>query len=406
VLFENAFSQATKTRPSVPSLFTSLYPTATGVWWFWESLGDNYLTLAEVLRSQGFETAAFIQNPNAGPAAGLHQGFDRNFFAGKAGDIGSGKIYGHKVYDWIEQNKDRNFFLYLHVADPHGPYSPPEPFDAWYRNSGGGSTPVIYDDIWDPEWISAPTKEGRRALYDGEVRHNDMLFESLVQTLRDLSIFEDTLIIFLSDHGENLGERGQWDHQPPGFTQGVRVPLIMHYPNGLPKGKRISAPAQILDVMPTILELAGISSEKIPLQGRSLMPRIDGPPSGIFDMPLVWIDEVTRYTVKTIETSSQKLLVGGELFGSVVFGDWHIMITVPPAPNRLVFNYANDPQEEDDRFSRLMQWYIDDFVEPVMRKHQDLSMAIFEHMSAGAELKEIILTPESEKILRALGYIE
>ena len=121
VVFEHAFSQANKTRPSVPSILTGLYPTATGVWHFSDYLSERYLTLAEIMRSQGFVTASFIQNGNAGAYAGLHQGFEVLRDAklmGKAAE----NILGEPVFEWMEEHRDQNFFLYLHAIDPHGPY--------------------------------------------------------------------------------------------------------------------------------------------------------------------------------------------------------------------------------------------------------------------------------------------
>lgn len=123
--FEFAFSQATATRPSVPSLMTSLFPTATGVWSLSDRLGSRWVTLAEVLSFQGFHTASFAQNSNAGPMAGLHQGFDRVFdAAGHESDTPT-SINGEELGAWIEQHSDKNFFLYVHILDPHGPYAPP-----------------------------------------------------------------------------------------------------------------------------------------------------------------------------------------------------------------------------------------------------------------------------------------
>ena len=89
VLFLNACSQATKTRPSIPSIMTSLYPTTTGVWNFFESLDERFLTLAEILQNQGFKTISVIQNPQAGSMAGLEQGYDQLIeqYQGKAADI-------------------------------------------------------------------------------------------------------------------------------------------------------------------------------------------------------------------------------------------------------------------------------------------------------------------------------
>jgi hypothetical protein len=152
IVFLNAVSQATKTRPSVPSLMTSLLPTATGVWDFADMLRDEYLTLAEILRSQGFSTASFIQNNNAGPQAGLHQGFSI-LLDNRSVSVKTEEVFGKRLESWLERNRDRNFFLYVHVMDPHGIYDPPPPFDQWYREIASVGTPVPFDRILDPEWV-------------------------------------------------------------------------------------------------------------------------------------------------------------------------------------------------------------------------------------------------------------
>jgi arylsulfatase len=234
VVFEHAFAQGSETRTSCPSLFTSLYPTATGVWSLSEMLDERYLTVAEILRSQGFATAAFLQNGNAGPYAGLHQGFDSVLdeftLAGRAE-----KIYGAPVADWLDDHADRNFFLYLHLIDPHDPYEPPAPFDTL-------TAPGVADE---PESSAAR----RRRLYDGEIRYNDDRFQLLVDKLDELDLRRDTLVVFLSDHGEHLGEHKLWKHKPPGYIQVLRVPLLMAYPPRLPRGLTVAEPVQLLDVM-------------------------------------------------------------------------------------------------------------------------------------------------------------
>jgi arylsulfatase A-like enzyme len=273
IQFDWAVSQATKTRPSVPSLMTSLYPTATGVWHFSDMLSDRYLTLAEVMRAQGFTTASFIENGNAGPYAGLHQGFSE-----LQDDLGgaSEEIFGNRVSDWLGQHKDQNFFLYLHAIDPHGPYAPPPPYDAWYREVAGQGNPVPHDTELEPETIGNPTDEGRRARYAGEIRHNDALLPGLLKRLDELGLTEDTLLIMLADHGEYLGEHGLWSHNPPGRMSVIHVPLMMTYPKRFKQPERIDDVVQLLDVMPTILELAGVDRSDLLLQGDSLVGLIDG----------------------------------------------------------------------------------------------------------------------------------
>ena len=239
---------------------TSLLPTATGVWNFSDMLRDEYLTLAEILRSQGFVTASFIQNGNAGPYNGLHQGFSLLLDEEVLGRT-TEKILGDRLASWLDRHAERNFFLYLHVRDPHGPYDPPPPFDAWYHDAMRESPAeqralaLAADRKWlDPEWVERPTLVGRRLLYDGEIRHNDSLVGALVEQLESLGLREDTLIVLLSDHGEHLGEHGLWEHHPPGYRQVLHVPLILVHPAGLPEGRRIDQIVQLTDVMPTVLD--------------------------------------------------------------------------------------------------------------------------------------------------------
>ena len=138
VVFTRALAQATKTRPSVASMMTSLPPSATGVARFWERLESGYLTLAELLRHQGYTTAAFVQNGNGGEAAGLHQGFGHSEAGASVGHRPSQVV--DRALEWIRSRSDRNFFVYVHALDPHSPYDPPPPDDEWARAVEGNET--------------------------------------------------------------------------------------------------------------------------------------------------------------------------------------------------------------------------------------------------------------------------
>ena len=279
IVFTNAHSQATKTRPSVASLMTSLYPTATGVWTFSDRLSDRYFTLAEVMRSQGFVTGAFLQNGNAGPYAGNHQGFNS---LREAETIGKSTldIFGDRTLAWLEENRDRNFFLYLHSIDPHGIYDPPAPYDRWYREADPetlvGEKQLSFADSIDPEWAKLPSAEARRLLYDGEIAHNDAVIGRFVEELDERGVLDNTLLIFISDHGEWLGERGLWEHHPPGNRPVIHVPLMVVYPTLFKEPARIEESVQLVDVMPTILELAEVDSSHLLLHGDSLVALMQG----------------------------------------------------------------------------------------------------------------------------------
>ena len=121
-----------------------------------------------------------------------------------------------------------------------------------------------------------PTDEGRRRRYAGEILHNDALLPRLLEKLSALGLAEDTLLIFLADHGEYMGEHGLWGHKPPGLMPVIHVPLMMVYPKRFQEAKRIGDPVQLIDVMPTILELAEVDPADLLLQGNSLIGLIEG----------------------------------------------------------------------------------------------------------------------------------
>jgi len=410
VQFLHAFSQATKTRPSCPSIMTSLYPTATGVWYFTEMLDDNYLTLAEILRSQGFETASFIQNDNAGPPAGLHQGFSYLLDSGILGNNADG-IYGDTLFEWMDAHKDRNYFLYLHLVDPHGIYDPPEPFDQFYTKASPGGKPVNKNtQSFDPAWVENPTVESRNLLYDGEIQYNDYSFNALLQKLSADKLKNDTAIIVIADHGEHMGEHDLWEHRPPGYKQVLHVPLLMVYPARLPKGLKISQPVQMIDVMPTILDMAAVDSKQLMLQGDSLLPLVEQENLSYWNNRIVFSEEVVLK-----KKHSQKA------WCSLFFQNWHFLnsgaiaddLTKQVSDRTLyseffttrIFDYVNDLQEEDSLKYDLADISYLQKMKKMVKECQANNSKVHETLTRG-ERQEIQYEPEAIKRLKGLGYIQ
>jgi arylsulfatase A-like enzyme len=398
VVFEFAFSQATETRPSCPSLVTGLYPTATGVWGPRERLADSYVTLAEVMRSQGFETAAFIQNDNGGAPAGLAQGYSVLLDGETLGGAPQ-NVYGDRTLTWLGANRDRNVFLYLHLIDPHGRYDPAPPFDRWYRELGPGRTPVGAEGLafgWklDPPWLAGPpTVEGRRLLYDGEVRQNDHYFDTLLSYLEREGRLDDTLVVVLADHGEHLGEHGLWQHHPPGFIQVLHVPLLMVYAPRLPAGRRVAAPVGLVDVAPTILELAGIDAAALLSHGESLLPLVqdDAPPA----VPRIAVsEEVVRYRARDDPA----------VWGSVFFDGWHFL-TWSDAGELRAYHYAEDPEEARPVLLRSDRGVARE-VAFLLRELKAVNVGTWSALDGGRAADDIHVAPAAEERLRALGYVE
>ena len=254
VLFENAVTQTPLTPPSHASIFTGLYPTAhhvrdTGGF----ILSPSTPTLAMILQHQGWDTAAFISSSVLKKLFGLNQGFavydDQMPRPGKGHEFteDAERRAGDTVdraIRWLEGQSGKPYCLWVHLYDPHAPYTPPAPFNQQYKDKP----------------------------YDGEIAYTDHELGRLFDAARKKS--GQTLIAVLSDHGESLGEHGEYSHGVFLYDSTLRIAFVMSGP-GIPVGLRVKQQARTIDFLPTILELMG---EKAPatVQGASLTPFLAG----------------------------------------------------------------------------------------------------------------------------------
>ncbi len=382
VRFNRCISQSTKTRFSCPSFMSSLRPFATGVWGIWNRnprLDESYVTMAEVFRSRGWATASFLQNANAGSANGLDQGFDRvvENIPGRAD-----AVYGGQALDWIRNTRGRNFFGYLHVVDPHAPYQPPESTRGWYETILLESGGPRWDD---PVWLQG----ARRALYDGEVAANDVALPELIRTLEESDLLDDTLIVFIADHGEHLGEHDLWDHIPPSYMQVVHVPMLMRLPSFVAKTAVIEQPVQLVDLMPTIMDLADIDIARFPLQGRSLLPLITEEKS---ETPLEMA--VVQEAMSYLRPDDPKNV------GSLIWDRWHFLHS-DKVPS-VLFDFRADPGETLPlKPSRAFENRAIAVLRDLRRLDDEFRQAMGHSSSAVVEID-----PDSISNLEALGYLD
>jgi hypothetical protein len=294
----------------------------------------------------------------------------------------------------LRRNHDRNSFVYMHVLNPHGPYDPPAPFDHWFREEGPGETRVDRGDgKLDPDWVQRPTAEGRRMLYDGEVLHNDVLLERFLERLKEFGSLEDTLLVFMSDHGEALGAHGRHGHGAPGFRQVLHVPLLMIHRKAIPAG-RIVAPVQLIDVAPTILELAGVDAEPLLLQGESLVSLMRGERIGYWQDRISLSEEVSFYLDRDDPRVSGSVFFRGlHVLGSLQFDEPHL------------YDYVVDPAEVarvDGWLSNILWgWH----AKAVMRDVKESNLEIWRSMHANSE-GVVLQDPSAWEQLRELGYVE
>lgn len=299
VLFENCITQGWYTLPSHASLFTSKYVPSHNVTEKETRLPESEVTLAEILKTYGYETAAFTGGIFFDPAYGLGQGFDTYyvktlesqkkfpFHLGKSNEIIP------KALDWIENNKNKNFFIFIHSYDLFLPCQLPATFENIFdpeyqgiakellqrprlhlsKNSRGTYFSGKKTD--NIEEIALNQKDIRHiaANYDAGILFSDVFVGVLLKKIKELNLEENTIIILTADHGTDLLEHKTLHLYMDGigYDEVLRVPLIIKYPGSKAPGKRIKTQVQLIDLMPTILEAVHIPINK-EAQGKSLLP--------------------------------------------------------------------------------------------------------------------------------------
>lgn len=312
-IFLDASTPIPKTPQSISTLMTGDYPPTHGLRTLFEKLGPDNVTVAEILRENGWATQAVITNGLIDRPSGIAQGFDvyrprdglrapvKEYLAVQlAARIVPGTVR-YVLNRWpsmritsevasvvtdravaaVEANSDRPYFLWVHYLDPHWPYAPPEPWNA-RSDTMPGAPLTIYDDLRAGRMnigemihrnrMTVPEVERLVSLYGGEVSYLDQEVGRLLDAVRASPLSASTVIIFTSDHGESLGEhRYFFSHGDQVYQPSVRIPLIIQVPEG--GARRTGVPVTLADIAPTILDLVRITPA-VAMEGRSVLPHM------------------------------------------------------------------------------------------------------------------------------------
>ena len=383
-LFLNAIAQSPWTKPSVASVLTGLNPQIHGVNGRKDALSLEATTLAELLWDAGYYTGAIYTNGNLSHM-GLGQGYkDYEHLRERMTrsiHVLSDEL-NEQAFRWLDRrDKAKPFFLYLHATDPHSPYTPP---DGYLERLGL--------EVVDPDaGLSEKVRELKRgevdeqqladlvALYDAEIRFNDEQFGRLIAELKRQGLYDSTLILVVSDHGEEFFDHGWWQHGKTLYQEQLGVPLIVRFPNGEGAGNSIEAIAQHIDIVPTILDVAGVEMPE-GLTGRSLRGLLSGVPGEDLVQAVSYLDMDNR-EAESVTSAIGKLILHHYDIGQ----------------GELLFDLSTDPDElvnlVDER--------------PVIAGYLQQAMRAFDLA------QEIRLTPDEGEIppelmerLRAVGYFD
>jgi arylsulfatase A-like enzyme len=275
VVYQNAVSTAPWTTPSVASMLTSRYPRRLGYGQHPAYLAPKEVTVAEVLRNRGYRTHAITSNTFAGRSVGFDAGFEWMDFSLAAGqmDVTSGDLTDHAIA-WLDENGDQPFFLYLHYFDPHFAYVMHPEFKFDYVYDGPMRDQESHTEFTlsmpsltqaDVDWVTAA--------YDSEIAYTDQYIGQLLDHLRAKGLYDNTLIVFVGDHGEAFNDRGDHyiGHARTVWQELLHVPLIVKMPGGDGAGTNVLTRVSTMDIAPTILAAAGASfPESEPIDGKPL----------------------------------------------------------------------------------------------------------------------------------------
>jgi arylsulfatase A-like enzyme len=297
VRFDRAMSQIPVTGPSHATMMLGAPPWETGLYLNGRPVPADRQTLAEVLHGQGYATGGFVSAWVLDGKLGYSRGFDVydddfRWLTG-AGRTLPGRLFEmavrHKDGDayllerrgdntvdaairWLDERASepqRPFFAWVHLFDAHGSYSPPPPFDTRYYEGGDPRDPSNHsmDGVTDLPAYLEPSLEGITDLdyviaeYDGEVAYADTQLARLLVWLDDHHLADDTLVIVVGDHGEGLGEDGEWfNHGDWLYEHDLHVPCAMRLPGRIPAGRVVDGPVELDDLAPTALDWLGLDA--------------------------------------------------------------------------------------------------------------------------------------------------
>ncbi|UCC22428.1 MAG: sulfatase-like hydrolase/transferase [Planctomycetota bacterium] len=357
VLFENVISSVPLTLPAHGSMLTGTIPPYHGMHDnLGYRLGDYNVTIAEILKDYGFVTGAIISAFVLDSQFGVNQGFDsfndrfeRPYMAGTISERKGGEATRFAI-EWLDRHKTERFFLFLHYYDPHTDYVPPEPFASRFA-----------DD-----------------LYAGEIAYTDYCIGRVIDKLKELNLYDSTLIIITGDHGEMLGEHGEEDHGYFIYQSAIKVPLLFKLP-GQRKAKIIKGLVGLIDIVPTVCGLLGIQPPEA-VQGQDLSACFTRRPLSQNDR-YIYTESLyaTKYNANT-------------LLGVVTDRFKYIQTTRPE-----LYDLIQDPQEANNLIqqqpqrARVLQDRLKQILEQTVSRHAADSKAASDE--------------QTRKRLESLGYI-
>jgi arylsulfatase A-like enzyme/predicted Zn-dependent protease len=360
IKFADCYSPVPLTLPAHCSIFTGRYPLGhrvrdNGTF----ILSDAEITLAEMMKSKGYDTYAVVASFVLMAKFGLNQGFSvyddsldanellRNFYSEITADV----VYA-KFEQWFRNREEKSFFAWVHLYDPHLPYTPPEEYRG-DNNSPGD-------------------------LYDGEVAFADFYVGKILEDLEGENVLDDTLIVIVGDHGEAFGEHQEYGHSVFCYEENLKVPLIFSNSRLFPEGFVVKNRVSLIDIMPSLLEMFDMDSH-LSVHGRSFTKMLAGKKEK---------EDRSYY----IESMYGKETMGWAPLAGIIDGPYKYISLPEPE----LYDLEKDNREKNNLFSTKKN---------IARAlDEKLKKSMLEYSASRGSVRRK-LTPEDRRRLESLGYI-
>ena len=381
VRFADAISPATWTKVAVPSLLSSVYPASHGIVGMADRLSSSATTMAEAFRGAGYATFATSSVSFTGKLSNVHQGVEvlherASIDNGSLGHSSAktARTYVDRFLTWLDDHHDVPFFAFIHVFDPHDPFEPYPPYDLMWASPTGkeeheARLEQVGESLGDDRRVGDgnrfgperfPNREELEAAgvdpdvyaahqldwYDGSIRGMDAEIARLMEGLEQRGVAGDTLLAFVSDHGEEFLDHGWGWHGNTVYGEAINVPLMLRWPGVLPAGVVVDATVESLSLMTTLLELSGIPVPET-AQGQSLLPMVVSPND---PTALGWVERPAFSERKRIASRRERADYDVDQY-SVVLDGWKLVRNVDPPegmPEFELYDHADDPLDHND----------------------------------------------------------
>lgn len=367
ILFEEAYTEGLPTIPARTELFTGCSSLSYRPW---QPLTKEDVTISEILGDydytsaliadtyhlfkpdmnfhrafscfrwiRGQEADAYVSGPlnknindyiksamKGDPVEGMLEQYLKNTeHRQKEEDYFAAQVF-KEAAKWLERNKsEEKIFLWVDSFDPHEPWDPPSPFDKMYTDPNYKGPKLIHPKYGKVGWMSEEELKYVRALYAGEVSFVDKWVGYLLEKIKDCSLYDNSLIVFIADHGHPHGDHGSIMKTPDNlYSELIKIPLLFHPPEGPYAGERIDALIQMPDILPTILEIMDLKKETQAMSGKSFWPVVEGEKEKIRDYIVTGYHESYHRCIRDKEWS---------------------LIVHPEGEENELYNLKEDPRE-------------------------------------------------------------